>query len=67
MALYLPNSTIEEVKSGLRKLHDLLEDFDKAEKCGIDYSELRAFHAELQENLTNIQREFDKSTPSAQG
>lgn len=67
MVLYLPDSTVAEVNQGLRKLHDLLEDFDKAEKCGIDCSELRAFHAELQENLTNIKREFDKSTPSAQG
>ena len=64
MAVKLNDGQIKAVKDGLRKLHDLVEDYDKAEKCGVDCSEFREFHTELEKQLTAILAEFD-DTPKA--
>jgi len=62
MTLHLNQGQVDEVNNGLRKLHDILPDFDKAEKCGIDCSEFRQFHKELFDQLTAIKQQFDLST-----
>jgi hypothetical protein len=59
MAIHLNQGAIDNVKEGLRRLHDLLPDYDKAEKCGIDCSEYRAMHDEMEQILRSILAEFD--------
>lgn len=59
MTIRLPAATLANVDEGLRKLHDMIEDFDKAEKCGVECTPYREFHKVLLENLTAIKREFN--------
>ena len=51
-------SLAEKLGSADRKLNDLLPDIDKAERCGIDVSQIRETHNLMRTTVDSLRREY---------
>lgn len=53
----------ERLTAAQRKIADSLEEFDRAERCGVDCQQLRQIAADLATQLEAIQREYMTPAP----